>query len=344
MNMMKHHSENDIAVIMLFFNRPEIFRRTFEAVKKSRPSHLFLFQDGARNDGDRERMEQCRRIVADEQIDWECDVQRCYSEKNLGVWEANWQAQQWGFSLFDKCVYLEDDSMPSPSFIPFCKEMLDRYEHDPRVMMVAGYNHEGITEGVPHDYLFTSVFTVWGWASWSKVVLKLDAELKVVDDPFNMRQIEEIVRARGDRSDLLKAMKAHHDNRTKDYEAALWSHILLNNGLSIVPTRNLIRNEGSDADAAHYQQEMQTLPRRMRQMLQMPSYELKWPLRHPEYMVENVEYKERVFRIMAWGHPWIKVGRSFEELFLNLRYGNFKAIATAVCKRINKLAGRSDYM
>lgn len=30
---------------------------------------------------------------------------------------------------------------------------------------------------------------------------------------------------------------------------------------------------------------------------------------------------------MGWGHPWIKIGRSFEELFLNLRYGNFSIIA-----------------
>lgn len=29
---------------------------------------------------------------------------------------------------------------------------------------------------------------------------------------------------------------------------------------------------------------------------------------------------------MGWGHPWIKIGRSFEELFLNLRYGNFPSL------------------
>ena len=39
---------------------------------------------------------------------------------------------------------------------------------------------------------------------------------------------------------------------------------------------------------------------------------------------------------MGWGHPWIKIGRSFEELFLNLRYGNFSIITKAIKNRINK--------
>ena len=59
---------------------------------------------------------------------------------------------------------------------------------------------------------------------------------------------------------------------------------------------------------------------------------------------ENVEYKDRMFRIMAWGHPWIKIGRSFEELFLNLRYGNFTIIRKAIINRINKWLKRDRHL
>ena len=38
------------------------------------------------------------------------------------------EAQKWAFSIVDKCIVLEDDDVPSQSFFPFCKEMLDRYE------------------------------------------------------------------------------------------------------------------------------------------------------------------------------------------------------------------------
>ena len=39
---MKHPYKTDIAVLMLFFNRPETFQQAFDAVKASRPSKLLL--------------------------------------------------------------------------------------------------------------------------------------------------------------------------------------------------------------------------------------------------------------------------------------------------------------
>ena len=62
-------------------------------------------------------------------------------------------------------IVLEDDDVPSVSFFTFCKEMLDKYEQDPRITMIAGFNNEEITPGVPYDYFFASTFSIWGWAS-----------------------------------------------------------------------------------------------------------------------------------------------------------------------------------
>ena len=97
------------------------------------------------------------------------------------------------------------------------------------------------------------------------------------------------------------------------------------------------------ADAAHYNVPLKTLPRRIQQLLTMPAHDVDFPLRHPRYVIENVEYKKRVFRIMAWEHPWIKVGRSLEELYRNLRYGNFSHIRSSIIQRIKKMTGHCDY-
>lgn len=40
--------KTDIAVLILFFNRPECLEKVFEAVREARPSRLFLYQDGPR--------------------------------------------------------------------------------------------------------------------------------------------------------------------------------------------------------------------------------------------------------------------------------------------------------
>ena len=66
-------------------------------------------------------------------------------------------------------------------------------------------------------------------------------------------------------------------------------------------------------------------------------------LRHPKYVIENVGYKERLYRRNAWGHPWIKIGRSIEELWLNVRYGNWKFIGRSVMRRIRILTGQEKF-
>ena len=38
----------DLAVLCVFFVRPDTFAKVFEQVKKARPSKLFLYQDGPR--------------------------------------------------------------------------------------------------------------------------------------------------------------------------------------------------------------------------------------------------------------------------------------------------------
>ena len=66
---MKQPAKIDVAVLVLFFNRPDHFQQVFDEVKKARPSRLFLYQDGARGERDVPGIEACRQIVSDENID-----------------------------------------------------------------------------------------------------------------------------------------------------------------------------------------------------------------------------------------------------------------------------------
>ena len=339
----KYPAQNDVAVLLIIFSRTETLKRTFGAIRQCRPSRLFIYQDGPRNDQEALKLEAARQIVDDSEIDWECDVQRSYHNENSGAWLSNHKAQTWAFSLADKVIVLEDDSTPSLSFIPFCKEMLDRYEYDERITMIAGFNHEEQTDA-PYDYLFTTAFSIWGWASWRRVFERCEVGYPIADDAFNMHQLEAYVANRHEGGkEMLKKLYKHKASGNPIYETLIWTACTLNSGLTIVPTKNLIHNTAVSEESAHFQSSLNTLPKAMQRLLTMPSHELQWPLRHPKYVIENVEYKRRIYRIMAWGHPWVKIGRSIEELIRNLRYGNMKQIREAVKHRISKLTGRYDY-
>lgn len=324
----------DVAVLILFFNRPESLSQVFEQVKKARPSKLFLYQDGARGEKDMPGIQACRDIV--DQVDWKCDVHRMYQTKNYGCDPSEFISQKWAFSIVDKCVVLEDDDVPSVSFFSFCKEMLDRYENDERISMISGFNPEEITKGVPYDYFYATTFSIWGWASWRRVIDKWDEHYTWLDDDFNVQQMRSMIKAHKYRSDLIYRCQRHREHGKAFYETIFESSYVFNSGLSIVPTRNMINNLGAIGNSTHYGTSLDVMPKGVRRIFTMKRYEISEPLKHPRYVMENVEYKECVFSIMGWGHPWKKVCRSFEELFLNIKVGNFSNIRKSFVHRILK--------
>ena len=324
----------DVSVLILFFNRPYPLKQVFEQVRKARPARLFLYQDGPRNERDLPGIEACRRVV--ENVDWECDVHHNYQERNYGCDPSEYMAQKWAFSLSDKCVVLEDDDVPAVSFFRFCKELLDKYEHDTRISMIAGFNNEEITPGISSDYFFASTFSIWGWASWRRVIDQWDEHYTFLDNAEYMRLLTQLIETRKYRKDFIYMCRRHRQNGKAYYETIFHSAILFSSGLSIVPTCNMINNLGAMADSTHFTGSLDTMPHGYRRIFTMDRHEVEFPLRHPQHVIENTAYKDSVYRIMGWRHPWIKIGRSFEELCLNLRYGNFAAIGRAMKNRLKK--------
>lgn len=331
----------DVAVLILFFNRPEPLSAVFEQVKKARPSKLFLYQDGPRGEKDMPGILACRKIV--DEIDWECEVHQWYQEKNFGCDPSEYLSQKWAFSIVEKCIVLEDDDIPSLSFFPFCKELLDKYEYDTRISMITGINYDEISKDMPYDYFFATTFSISGWASWRRVIDQWDEHYSFLDDAFNLRQLEEYIKERKYQKEFIEFCRHHRESGKAYYETIFHAAIFFNSGLSIVPAKNMINNLGATAGSTHFGGSNDLLPRGYRRIFTMQRHELNFPLKHPRYVIENVGYKNRMFRIMAWGHPWIKIGRSFEELYLNLCHGNFKNIGKALINRINKWLGRNKW-
>ena len=206
--------------------------------------------------------------------------------------------------------------------------------------MIAGFNSDGETPAVPADYFFTSVLSIWGWASWRRVIDRWEGDYAFLNDDFAMRQLRGVMRQRRYCKDTLRACYNHRASGKEYYETIFWASMLLESGLAVMPTKNMINNRGATGDSTHFAGNLHTMPHRLRRLFTMPRHEVAFPLRHPRYIIENTDYKERVYRTFAYGHPLIKVGRSLEELWLNLRYGNFRFIFKSLWRRIGMWTGR----
>ena len=323
----------DISVLILFFNRPEKLAALFAEVRKAQPARLFLYQDGARGEQDYAGVEACRKVVA--HIDWPCEVHRLYQEQNYGCDPSNFMAQRWAFSLTDKCIVFEDDDIPTLSFFRFCHDMLERYANDERVGMIQGFNLEEHTvDAGSADYFFSTNFSIWGWASWSRVVNNWDEHYAWLDDAEALQRIQALTHERKLRKDFLPMARAHKQSGKAYYETIFHAYLLLHSQLAIVPRVNMISNRGVTNDSVHFAGSVQTLPSGYRRIFTMGRHELQWPLKHPRYIVDHVLYRQRVYRIMAWRHPWVKAWRSVEELYLNIRHGQWQRITSALVNRL----------
>ncbi|MCR5025452.1 MAG: hypothetical protein K6A90_14145 [Lachnospiraceae bacterium] len=317
-------SITDISVLLVFFTRHEQFKKVFEAVREARPARLFLFQDGARADHpeDRENILKCRGIA--ESVDWDCEIHKNYMDRNLGPDEAGYRADRWAFSLTDKCIVLEDDVLPSPTFFPFCKEMLDKYEEDPRVMLISGFNPTEKTKGVNEDILFTSATFTWGWASWKRVVDSWDEEYSWLDSNASLSKVQEYINDHGVMENLINVCKKHRASGIPHFETILISNQYLGNGLTLTPRVNMISNIGVTAGASHYQDDISLIPKGYRRIFTMGRYDLDPEnIVCPDDVTDYRPYREEAYRIYGWGHPFVKFWRFLEGSFYEIRAGNF---------------------
>lgn len=307
----------DVAVLCIFFARPEQFQQCFEQVRKVRPRVLLLWQDGPRvgRDDDVENIKQCREIA--ENIDWECEVYRNYHDENMGCDPSTFYSHKWAFSIVDKCIILEDDLVPSESFFTFCKEMLDKYENDTRIDRICGTNLLSSYD-IPYDYFFSRTGNSWGWASWRRVAEKWQEDYRFMESDYaitRMRALQESLKLH-----LIWEQECltHKGENIPYWEHIIGAQTLLNSGLVIYPRVNMIKNIGLAENSTHAPADVSVLPKYVREYFNRESCELQFPLKHPEYILEDKIF-ERLCLKKTRGNFWTRILRFIERAFNKLR-------------------------
>lgn len=313
--MEKYHI--DVPVLLIFFQRPQVFSKVFNQVKKARPSILFLYQDGPRNEFDINGIIECRKIAED--INWDCKVYKLYQEKNFGCDPSEFISQKWAFSIVDRCIILEDDDVPSISFFYFCKELLEKYKDDERISIISGINYEEITSDCPFDYFFSQDVAIWGWASWKRVIDKWEEHYDFLNDEYHVGLMLENIKKRNFKYDL-DLIKSKKKSGKAFYEFIMIADHCLNSRLSIVPKMNMINNIGMINDSTHFSGNLKTQPAGFRTIFTMKRFEINFPLSHPKYIIENIAYRNRISKILGYDSFLRIKYRLYESRILRLVY------------------------
>lgn len=312
----------DVSVLMLFFNRPDHVKQVFEQVKKARPSRLFLYQDGPRknNKSDEVNVPKCREII--NKIDWSCTVYILFQTENYGCDPSEYISQKWAFSISDKCIVLEDDDVPSVSFFRFCKELLDKYEDDTRIYRISGQNILGEYNPYGADYFFTKGGSIWGWASWKRVIDEWDPEYSFLDNAAVVNTILYTNSSAGIApKKFIEKCKRHKSTGKEYYESIFLSSRILGSGLTIVPSKNMISNIGISSEATHGGTNLKLFTKKVQKAFYAPIYELGDSIVHPKYVIEDKKYEDMQSKMMGWRKNYIdKIAVFMEETIRRILY------------------------
>lgn len=293
----------DVPVLLVFFNRPNVFRKVFNAVKSNKPSKLFLVCDGPRQGrGDEIGIEKCKEIAKN--IDWKCDVVYDYSDSNMGCGRRVSSGITNAFKYVDRLIILEDDCVPNSSFFQFCDELLEKYKNDERINMISGMNH--LKEYYPNEnsYIFCKSGAIWGWATWKRVWDNYSFEMNFRNNEYAMSTFENLRLPKYYLQSMKKTGVDREEKLSIDGKLSSWTYQYamlrhLYSQLIIVPNRNLITNIGVGENTTHGINNIKKMPKRVQKLMFMPTIELDYPLIHPKYVIEDVRYDNQIYRKMG---------------------------------------------
>lgn len=164
----------DIPVVYFIYNRPDLTLKSFSVIKKLKPKFLFIISDGPKTESDLIEIKKVRSIVSN--VNWKCKIYRKYSKINLGNSISTKRGLDYVFSIYNKLIFMEDDSFPHVDFFKFCEINLKKYENNKEIYAIGGrnpFNHD--PSNSKNSYIFSvypglSCFGFWkrSWKFYNK--------------------------------------------------------------------------------------------------------------------------------------------------------------------------------
>lgn len=163
----------------------------------------------------------------------------------------------------DRYIFSEDDNVFSPNFLEFINKGLEKFERNPNVLAVCGYNFPYPVKVLDNNYYFQNVdFSAWGYGIWKKRSEACD----IVDQSYLKKKLKVFSNIRKLRknglSRLLYAIQcAFSSAEIPNSDNTLSIYMALEDMYVVMPTKTKVRNEGWDGSGIHcdYGQDIATM-------------------------------------------------------------------------------------
>ena len=240
---------DETAIVITAFNRPSFLRSLLESLRSS-PFPIYVSIDCAKIGDYRNQalVAECEAIALEfsKKV-----VEIRLPQINQGCFLGVSSAISWGFTKASRLIILEDDILPTDSFLHFLSQLLIEFQSDNRVGSIGGTNlvpDQFITDSVA-PYRFSAYSTSWGWATWFDRWEDYERDLPIFPNlDFDTPS--------GFWSKVKKCYWNKIFRATATGKIDTWDYRWLysnwkNNRLAVIPNANLVLNVGFGADATH---------------------------------------------------------------------------------------------
>jgi hypothetical protein len=266
----------NIPVVFFIYKRIETTKQVFDTICKIKPKKLYLIADGPKSE---DLFEVCKEIreYIENNISWNCNLVRIYSEQNLGLAKRVSTGLSEVFAHEESAIILEDDTLPNLSFFEFCEELLLHYAENHRIGHISGCNFYPEIFNSDDSYVFSSFINVWGWATWRRSWKNFDLSMSSWRYDNKDLLLNKWCVSQRQKKGLRKMFDLHCENDDPWAWSYQWIYSCWkNNALSIIPRENLVSNLGIGPDATNTTSSvtLQKFPKTTQSMT--------FPLLHPE--------------------------------------------------------------
>ncbi|MDE1170061.1 MAG: hypothetical protein PW734_02445 [Verrucomicrobium sp.] len=280
-------------VAVLIYNRPDKTARILERLSQVQPRRLLVVADGpnpAKPD-DAEKTARTRALF--DSLPWDCEVQREFSDTNLGCKRRVSSGIDWVFRQVEEAILIEDDILAEPSFFEFCREMLARYRDDERIGTITGCNFQNRRKRGPYSYYFSIFPHIWGWATWRRVWKRYDVDMKLWPEIRASGLLLDLLQDEAATAHWVKEFDRGYEGRIDTWDIQLLLSCWQHSQLTITPEVNLTCNIGFGAEATHTRHAHHI-------HADIPTRPMEFPLRHPPYMMPDFEAASWTFLPDGW--------------------------------------------
>jgi hypothetical protein len=270
-------------VVFIIFKRPHTTQKVFEEIRQAKPTQLLVIADGPRNGypDEAKKCEATRAII--EQVDWNCEVIKNYSDVNLGCAKRVSSGLNWVFSKFEEAIILEDDCVPHQTFFRFCEELLEKYRYDNRIASISGQNVQFGHRRTNDSYYYSRYNHCWGWATWRRAWQHYDYQIELWKEIQSNSFLDDILIDSQAVEYWNKRLKFVYENPAMNIWDYQWTFACwMQNSLGIISNGNLISNIGFGPDSTNF------INSKNNPFENIPTEAMEFPLKHPPFMIRDL--------------------------------------------------------